>query len=232
MGSCTLGWGEHPCGLPSRMLGVYRTDEVRFFPVRGRLFSEACDLAHMGTNSSPATSPDPRFPIGKFTMPEGGITRENLHDWICEIEHLPARLRQAVAGLNDQQLDTPYRHGGWTVRQVVHHFADSHLNAYTRLRLALTEENPIIKPYDEAAWANLPDAKSERVDVSLSILTGLHARWAALLNALKPEDWNRTFRHPEYPEGSAPLDRMTGLYAWHCRHHVAHISVLRTRNSW
>lgn len=176
-------------------------------------------------------SADLKYPLGKYEAPET-ITAQNLHDWICDIEHLPARLRQAISGLDDAQLDTPYRPDGWTVRQLVHHIADSHINAYIRFRLAITEDNPLIKPYEEARWAELPDAKTLPVEMSLSILTGLHARWAALLHSFPPEQWKRTFRHPEYPTGSAPLDRVTGMYAWHSRHHVAHISNLRSRNGW
>ncbi len=159
------------------------------------------------------------------------ITADHLQDWICEIEHLPARLRQAIAGLTDQQLDTPYRPGGWTIRQVVHHFADSHINAYTRFRLALTEDNPIIKPYDEAAWAKLPDATSAPVDRSLSILDGSAQPMGGVAAFPAPSDWKRTFRHPEY-QNRASLEHVAGMYAWHCRHHVAHINALRERANW
>lgn len=130
----------------------------------------------------------------------------------------------------DGQLDTPYRPGGWTVRQVVHHLADSHLNSYQRFRLALTERSPLIKPYDETAWAELPDAKTAPIAVSLSLLDGLHARWIALLRSLDEDGFARTFRHPEL--GEKRLDWTLGLYAWHSRHHLAHIRNLRQRMDW
>ena len=139
-------------------------------------------------------------------------------------------ITQAVAGLDDAQLDTPYREGGWTIRQVVHHVADSHANSYIRFKLALTEDWPIIKPYDEASWAELVDSRSLPVSTSLDLLTALHARWVALLRTLKAEDWERTLNHPE--AGVMSLDLMLGLYAWHCEHHVAHITALRSRMGW
>src|SRR5262245_36179447 len=149
---------------------------------------------------------------------------------IAAIEALPRRMREAVAGLSDRQLDTPYRPGGWTVRQVVHHVVDSHVNAYTRLKFALAEDAPTVKPYDEKTWAELPDSRLP-VDVSLAILDGLHARWAALGRSLKQQDWGRTFNHPEY-EGPRTIDWLFQSYAWHSRHHVAHITELRKREGW
>ncbi|MEK6570441.1 MAG: YfiT family bacillithiol transferase, partial [Bacteroidota bacterium] len=149
------------------------------------------------------------------------------------IQHLadaPANLRGAVRGLSDRQLDTPYRPGGWTVRQVVHHVPDSHLNAYIRFKLALTENEPTIKPYEQQLWAELPDARTGPIEMSLALLEALHKRWVLLLQSLNPSDFNRTFRHPEL--GLMTLDRTLALYAWHGRHHVAHITSLRERMGW
>jgi uncharacterized damage-inducible protein DinB len=168
-----------------------------------------------------------RYPVGKF-RPEAEPTLEHRAAWIGEIAALPGQLRTAVAGLTPEQWDTPYRPGGWTVRQVVHHLPDSHLNAYTRFKLALTEAEPTIKPYDEAKWAELPDASTTPPEVSLALLEALHQRWVALLRALTPENFARTLRHPE--QGRVlTLDAMLALYAWHGRHHVAHITVVRER---
>ena len=139
-------------------------------------------------------------------------------------------MRNAVAGLNDGQLDTPYREGGWTLRQVVHHVADSHMNSYIRFRLALTEDEPTIKPYDEAVWANLIDAKTAPVAPSLSLLEGLHHRWAVLLRSLSETDVQRKFVHPEL--GTLTVDQYISLYAWHGKHHAAHITSLRERKAW
>jgi uncharacterized damage-inducible protein DinB len=170
-----------------------------------------------------------RYPIGKFRVPEE-ITLRDLPPWINLIEELPADLRKTVEDLPDSQLDTPYRPGGWTVRQLVHHLADSHMNSYIRFRWALTEQNPAIKAYDEQAWAMLPDARTAPIEVSLMLLGALHARWALLLRAMGPEDWKRTFQHPV--SGVFPLDRALALYAWHGRHHLAHITKLRERMGW
>ncbi|HZS54284.1 MAG TPA: bacillithiol transferase BstA [Bryobacteraceae bacterium] len=170
-----------------------------------------------------------RFPVGRYAPP-AAITPEDRAAWIAELESLPRKLTEAVRGLSDNQLDTPYRPGGWTVRQVVHHLPDSHLNSYVRFRLALTENSPTIKPYEEAAWAELPDAKSGPVEPSLSLTDALHRRWVSLLRSLRDEDFSRTFVHPEH--GPIKLDWTLGLYAWHCRHHVAHIAELRKREGW
>ena len=169
---------------------------------------------------------DLRYPVGQFEWPSG----QGRESSIEEIAAAPARLRAAVEDLSTEQLDTPYRPGGWTVRQVVHHLADSHLNSYARFRLALTEEEPMVKPYDEKAWAQLADARTGDVDVSLRLLEALHARWVALLRSLSPADFARTFRHPEH--GVWPLERNLALYAWHGRHHTAHITALRERMGW
>jgi hypothetical protein len=139
-------------------------------------------------------------------------------------------MRAAVSGLSTAQLDTPYRDGGWTVRQVVHHVPDSHMNAYTRFRLALTESEPTIKPYDQEAWANLADSRTAPVEWSLALLEALHRRWAAMLESLADEDFSRRFRHPEI--GVVTLGEVLGMYSWHGRHHVAHITGLRGRMGW
>ena len=176
-----------------------------------------------------APAPDLRYPIGRFRPPEH-VTAEDRREWIAEIERAPARLRSAVAGLSNEQLDTPYRPGGWTVRQVVHHLPDSHMNSYVRFRLALTEDEPVIKPYLEDLWATLPDAATAPPGMSLDLLDALHRRWVALLNSLTPEQLQRTFRHPEL--GLRTLEWNLGLYAWHCRHHLAHIENLGERMGW
>jgi hypothetical protein len=163
---------------------------------------------------------DPRYPIGKPDLND----QRPLPEAIEEIAALPAQLREALAKVGPNRLDTPYREGGWTARQVVHHFADSHINSYVRFRLALTEDCPTIKPYDEKEWAELPDAKSGPVEVSLSLIDGLHARWAALLRSMAPADFERQFRHPE--RGLLTLAQNVRLYAWHCRHHLAHLRII------
>jgi uncharacterized damage-inducible protein DinB len=172
---------------------------------------------------------DLRYPIGKFRRPES-VSSEQRREFIAAIAEAPARLKQAVAGLKPEQLDTPYRPGGWTVRQLTHHIPDSHMNAFIRMKLALTEEVPTIKPYDEARWAELADAKAP-IEISLALLESLHQRWVLLLNSLGPADWPREYRHPEF-EKPMTLDATLALYAWHGRHHVAHITALRERNAW
>jgi hypothetical protein len=173
--------------------------------------------------------PDLRYPIGKFTY-EGPLTEDQKQKYLADIEQAPTNLRAAVKGLSNQQLDTPYRPEGWTVRQVTHHVPDSHLNAYIRFKLALTEDEPTIKPYAEDRWAQLADTQTTPVEVSLTLLDSLHTRWVKLLRSLQPEDWKRTFRHPQL--GEANLEKNLALYAWHGRHHVAHITTLRDRNRW
>jgi uncharacterized damage-inducible protein DinB len=172
---------------------------------------------------------DLSYPIGKYQAPPR-FDDDRRRQFIEDIAEAPAKLRAAVRGLTDQQLDTPYRPGGWTVRQVVHHLPDSHLNAYVRFRLAMTEQEPTIKPYNEKLWAELPDARTAPIEMSLDLLDSLHKRWVLLLRSLKPSDFSRTFRHPE--RGIMTLDATLALYAWHCRHHVAHITSLRQRMSW
>jgi hypothetical protein len=172
---------------------------------------------------------DLRYPIGKFHF-DGPLTEELKESFLGDISHAPANLRAAVSGLSEQQLDTPYRPEGWSVRQVVHHVPDSHLNAYVRSKLALTEDEPTIKPYAEDRWAVLADSKTTPVEVSLMLLESLHTRWMRLLGSLAASDWKRTLRHPEL--GVMNLEKLLALYAWHGRHHVAHITGLRERNGW
>jgi hypothetical protein len=172
---------------------------------------------------------DLRYPIGKFTF-DGSLTEKQRNQFIDGIEQAPAKLRAAVSGLSPQQLDTAYRPDGWTVRQVVHHVADSHLNAYLRFKWALTEDEPTIKPYYEDRWAELEEARSAPIEISLALLESLHKRWVWMLRSIKPEGWKRTFRHPE--RGLMGLEKNLGLYAWHGKHHVAHITSLRERMKW
>ena len=168
---------------------------------------------------------DLRYPTGRFQFPVSA-TPEGMHEANAALEQLPTDLRNAVAGLDNAQLDTPYRPGGWTLRQVVHHVADSHINAYCRVRRALTEESPHVAPYPEALWAQLPDAVAMPLDPSLAIIDGLHARWTTLNAALDPSQWERTFQHADFPR---PLTvwQVAALYAWHGKHHLAHITALR-----
>ncbi|MDP9269219.1 MAG: putative metal-dependent hydrolase [Acidobacteriota bacterium] len=179
--------------------------------------------------STAATTADPRYPVGKFEMPES-FTAADRERRIAAIESLPAKMREAVHALAPQQLDTPYRDGGWTVREVVHHVPDSHMNAYCRWKLALTEDTPTIKPYDEAAWAKLPDSVKTPIEVSLNLLEAVHTRWVIILKAMTPAEYARKFNHPEMGERS--LDQYLALYAWHSRHHLAHITELKKRKGW
>jgi uncharacterized damage-inducible protein DinB len=172
---------------------------------------------------------DPRFPIGKFHY-DGPPNEQQKKNFVNDIAQTPAHLRAAVRGLNDGQLDTRYRDGGWTVRQVVHHVPDSHLNSYVRFKLALTEDDPTIKPYAEDRWAELADTKATPIEVSLTLLDSLHDRWVRLLRSLGAEDWKRTFRHPDM--GQMTLEKALAIYAWHGKHHVAHITELRKRAGW
>ena len=172
---------------------------------------------------------DPRYPIGNYEMP-AKVTPELRAGAILEIAATPQKMREAVKGLNDAQLDTPYREGGWTVRQVVHHVPDSHMNAYIRWRLALTENEPTIKPYEESLWAKLEDAAHAPIEVSLRLLEPLHERWVRLLHSVKAEEFARTFVHPDH--GVRTLDWMLFLYAWHGKHHTAHITELRKQKGW
>ena len=179
--------------------------------------------------SAPEVLDDLRFPIGQFSRPASSMAGIRAAH-IQTLRVLPQRLRAAVSGLDDHQLDTPYREGGWTVRQVAHHVADSHANAYVRMKLGLTEDWPTIKPYDEAAWADLADARWLPVEISLDLITALHARWVSLLESLTDEDFHKGYVHPE--SGRQDLAQVLAMYDWHSRHHTAHIVNLRSRMAW
>ena len=170
-----------------------------------------------------------RYPIGQFKF-DGQPSEQQIKEFISDIEQTPMRLRAALDGLSEQQLETPYRPGGWTVRQVAHHLPESHMNGYVRMKLALTEENPTIKPYDEARWAETPDVVGTPIKISLTMLEALHQRWVTLLKALGPAEFARTFTHPE--SGPWTLGKYVALYSWHGKHHVAHITSLRERMGW
>jgi hypothetical protein len=172
---------------------------------------------------------DLRYPIGKYEA-NATLTAAERAEAIAQIAETPKRMRDAVGGLSGAQLDTPYRPGGWSVRQLAHHVPDSHMNAYVRLKLALTENEPTVKPYEEALWANLPDSRETPVEVSLSLLEFLHLRWDPLLRALQPADFARRLLHPA--SGVMTVDNLVHHYAWHGRHHVAHITSLRQREGW
>lgn len=172
---------------------------------------------------------DPRYPIGKFTYSNPPDEAQR-NQFVSTIEKTPAALRAAIKGLSTQQIETPYRDGGWTVRQVVHHVPESHMNAYIRFKLGLTEDTPTIKPYMEDRWADTGDVQATPLEVSLTMLDSLHDRWVRLLRSLKPEEWKRQFNHPEM--GAVPLEKSLALYAWHGPHHVAHVTQLRKRMGW
>ena len=172
---------------------------------------------------------DVRYPIGKFNW-SGSTTVQERSRFIADIAATPQRMRSAVTGLTNAQLDTPYRDGGWTIRQVVHHVPDSHMNSYIRFKFALTEHEPTIKAYDEAQWAELIDARKAPIEPSLNLLAGLHERWALLLGSLSAGDVKRRFHHPEL--GIVTIEQYIALYAWHGAHHIAHISSLRERKGW
>jgi uncharacterized damage-inducible protein DinB len=171
------------------------------------------------------------YPIGTFSLKDVTVAPEERAGLITAIAELPAQFRNAVQGLSEAQFDTPYRQGGWTLRQLVHHVPDSHLNAYVRFKLALTEENPTIKPYEEARWAELPDTAGTQIGVSLVLLEALHRRWVVLLKSMTDEQWSRTYFHPDH-QASLRLDAILAMYAWHGKHHTAHITRLRERMGW
>lgn len=173
---------------------------------------------------------DDRYPLGPFRPAPSPLTPDAREACISSIERHPANMRAAVAGLSDPQLDTPYREAGWTVRQVVHHVVDSHVNAYVRFKLAVTEDRPTIRTYDQDAWAQLPDAEGAPVEGSLAILDALHPRWVSFLRGLDGEAFSRATDHPEL--GPLTVDSLLQLYGWHCRHHEAHVTVLRHRRGW
>jgi len=172
---------------------------------------------------------DPRYPLGKYE-PQSFTEKQKLQ-WLNEIKFLPQALENSILNLDESQMNTPYRDGGWKVKQLVHHVADSHINAYCRFKLGLTEENPVIRPYEEKLWAELEDVESVPINVSLTILHALHARWYAAINDLTEEDWNRTVLHPEHNK-IFTLWHLLGMYAWHGRHHVAHVTTLRENKGW
>src|SRR5689334_20173411 len=173
---------------------------------------------------------DPRYPVGKYEQPKD-VTPAMRQQAIASIADTPTRMRDAVKGLNDAQLDTPYRDGGWTIRQVIHHVPDSHMNAYFRFKLALTEDNPTIRPYLENRWAELPDSKSGPMEVSLDLLDVVHKRWVMVLRNMTEEDFKRTFYHPEN-KTTRTLEVVLALYDWHSKHHLAHITELKKRKGW
>ena len=172
---------------------------------------------------------DLRYPIGKYEpQPFSARQRE---EWITDIKYLPNHIENSVLNLDEHQLETPYRPEGWTVQQLVHHVADSHINAYIRFKLGLTEDRPVIKTYNEAAWANLSDTRNLPINVSITLLFALHARWVEVLTTIKEEEWNRTLFHPEQKK-EITLWHLLGMYAWHSRHHTSHITTLRQRMNW
>lgn len=173
---------------------------------------------------------DLRYPIGHFTY-NGEISIEQIEHWIKDIEQLPNELKKAIDGLSDNQLDTPYREGGWTIRQVIHHLSDSHMNSIIRFKLTLTEEEPTIRPYFEDRSADLNDYIETPIQTSLSLLESLHTRWVILLRLLNSSDYKRAFIHPESNQ-KVQLDYNLGIYSWHGKHHVAHITTLRERMGW
>jgi len=172
---------------------------------------------------------DLRYPVGKFSL-DSAPSPDKRRAWIRQIKDTPAAMRTALAGLSERQLDTPYRPEGWTVRQVAHHVPDSHMNAYIRCKLALTEDTPTIKAYNETEWAKIADTARTPVDVSLTLLDALHTRWGVLLDSLVDSDFARPLQHPE--RGRVTIDWLVQLYSWHGRHHVAHITELRRREGW
>jgi hypothetical protein len=174
-------------------------------------------------------SEDLSFPIGKYVPQPFSDTQ--LREWINDIKYLPQHLENAVLNLDEAQLNTSYRPGGWTVKQLVHHVADSHMNAYIRFKLGLTEDNPTIKPYDQDKWAEMSDTKNLPINISLTILHAVHLRWSEILKNIKPEEWDRTVVHPEHGKQMS-LYYLLGMYAWHSKHHTAHVTGLRERNGW
>lgn len=171
-----------------------------------------------------------KYPIGRYAKPEV-YTEADIKEWLSVLEALPAWLDLCIENLDEHQLQTPYRPGGWTIQQVAHHIADSHINMYVRMKFALTEDNPVIKPYDENLWAVLPDVESQPINISVTLLHALHRRIVAVLRSLEPEQWQRTYFHPGLNR-DVPLWEMAALYAWHSRHHMEHIRQLRNRMNW
>jgi uncharacterized damage-inducible protein DinB len=173
---------------------------------------------------------DPRYPIGKYEPQP--FSEQLKKEWINDIRFLPLALENAILNLDEAQLGTQYREGGWTIKQVVHHVADSHINAFCRFKLGLTENNPTIRPYEEQLWAELPDTRNLPINISLTLLHALHIRWIEILNNISDEDYNnRTVVHPEYNK-TMTLWYLLGMYSWHSRHHTAHITTLRQQKGW
>ena len=172
---------------------------------------------------------DPRYPIGKYIVQP--FSEKLLGEWLIDIKNLPQHLENSILNLDEQQLNTAYRDGGWTVKQVVHHVADSHMNAYIRFKLGLTEDKPVIKPYEEAAWAEMADTKNLPINISLTLLHSLHIRWYEILKNMSHDELNKTVYHPEHKK-EFTLWELLGMYAWHSKHHVAHITSLREREKW
>jgi len=171
-----------------------------------------------------------KYPIGRYEKPEA-YTQNDLKEWTGVLQALPSWMDACIENLDEHQLQTPYREGGWTIQQVVHHVADSHMNAYIRLKLMLTEDNPTVKPYNETAWAELADTKVVPVNISVTMLHTLHRRLVALLQHMQPSDWERTYYHPEHKR-NFPVWEVVAMYAWHSRHHTEHIRQLRQRMGW
>jgi len=180
--------------------------------------------AHYNARMTPLSNVDPRYPTGRLTL-DPDVTPDKRRPWIESIRSTPAKLRAAVAGLTEAQLDTPYREGGWTIRQVVHHVPESHANAWIRFKLALTEDSPTIKPYKEDAWAKLPDVALAPIESSLALVDALHTRWVTLLDVMQDADFRRPLTHPE--RGQITLDTLLQIYAWHGPHHVGHIHMVK-----
>jgi hypothetical protein len=172
---------------------------------------------------------DLRYPIGKYISQP--FSENQLQEWLIDIKFLPQHLENAILNLDESQINAPYRPDGWTVKQLIHHVADSHMNAYIRFKLGLTEDNPTIKPYDEGAWADLPDTHNLPVNISLTLLHALHARWMEVIKGIKVDEWNKTVFHPEHKK-EITLWHLLGMYAWHGKHHVAHVTALRERMKW
>ena len=172
---------------------------------------------------------DPRYPIGKYIVQP--FSEKLLGEWLIDIKNLPQHLENSILNLDEQQLNTAYRDGGWTVKQLVHHVADSHMNAYIRFKLGLTEDKPVIKPYEEAAWAEMADTKNLPINISLTLLHSLHIRWYEILKNMSHDELNKTVYHPEHKK-EFTLWELLGMYAWHSKHHVAHITSLREREKW
>jgi hypothetical protein len=219
-----MAYGQLKVELAER----YRNDREAYTQAKGSFVEKILHEKKVKVTRQVKT--DVRFPIGPYRF-EGAISEQQRMDWIADIADLPARLSAALEGLNAEQLDTPYRPDGWTVRQVTHHIADSHLNSFMRFKLALTEEQPAIRPYFEDRWALLADSAQAPLELSTTLIVALHERWVYLLRSMTEADYARTFFHPESLKVFR-LDYALGNYSWHGRHHVGHITLLRDRMGW